>query len=117
MINKSFIENKEIALPWKGSQFVETDVVRENKNDKNIALIRELAQKKAKFPSVQFNSNIFDEFKPEVDSISTRYHSVPIDFSTESGRSAMLKEIERILNSCKLREEQIRELMSLRFRY
>ena len=29
----------------------------------------------------------------------------------------MLKEIERILKNCKLREEQVKELMSLRFRY
>jgi len=52
-------------------------------------------------------TNIFEEFRPEVDSISSRYHHVPLDFSSKEGRNLILKEIDRILKNNTLREEQV----------
>jgi hypothetical protein len=41
---------------------------------------------------------------------------VPIDFTSKEGRNLMLREIERILKNCKLRDEQVKRLISLRYR-
>jgi len=43
--------------------------------------------------------NIFDEFKPDNESISSRYYHVQIDFSSKEGRTLMLKEIDRIMKN------------------
>ncbi|CAI2375857.1 unnamed protein product [Moneuplotes crassus] len=119
-----------IGLEWKPSQLLESRVKlkvmtknelkgllnkhpeNSEKDMKKLSLLR----KKAKFPSLLIDENILDKYKPDGSSISARYHHVPLDFSSQRSRELIFKEIERIKTNFELREEEVKKLMSLRYR-
>jgi hypothetical protein len=96
-----------VAMPWlahlgKSIPSIEETTVNvhlDPEKEKESQKIKALARVRAKYPSLEIENNIFDEFKPKDESIRARYYHVPIDFCSKEGRTLMMREINRIIKN------------------